>query len=101
MAKYDEIIVGAGSAGSALAARLGLYVKVSLDSAYHPVGTLRMGPASDLGSVVSERCAVHGVDSLYVCDASIMPSIVRAITNVTSIMIGERAADWLRDERAA
>jgi choline dehydrogenase len=76
---------------------LSFYVKASLDSAYHPVGTVRMGPASDSGSVVSEKCAVHGVDSLYVCDASIMPSIVRANTNVTSIMIAERAADWLRD----
>lgn len=76
---------------------LSFYVKASLDSAYHPVGTLRMGQVSDAGSVVSEKCAVHGVDSLYVCDASIMPSIIRANTNVTSIMIGERAADWLRD----
>lgn len=76
---------------------LSLYVKASLDSAYHPVGTLRMGPAADAGAVVSERCAVHGADSLYVCDASIMPTIVRANTNVTSIMIGERAADWLRE----
>jgi choline dehydrogenase-like flavoprotein len=75
---------------------LSFYVKVSLDSAYHPVGTLRMGPPGDTGAVVGEKCAVHGVDSLYVCDASIMPSIVRANTNVTSIMIGERAADWLR-----
>ena len=76
---------------------LSFYVKASLDSAYHPVGTARMGAAGDSGAVVSQRCAVYGTESLYVCDASIMPSIVRANTNVTSIMIGERAADWLRD----
>jgi choline dehydrogenase len=71
------------------------YIKTSLDSAYHPVGTVRMGPADDSRSVVSERCAVHGLDSLYVCDSSIMPNTVCANTNLTSIMIGERTAEWL------
>ncbi|MEU2250414.1 GMC family oxidoreductase N-terminal domain-containing protein [Streptomyces sp. NPDC019224] len=74
------------------------YVKTSLDSAYHPVGTVRMGPASDPAAVVDERGAVHGMEALYVCDASIMPATVRANTNLTSIMIGERTADWLRGE---
>jgi len=72
------------------------YIKMSLDSAYHPMGTVRMGPADDPRSVVGERCAVHGLESLYVCDASIMPNTVVANTNLTSIMIGERMADWLR-----
>jgi choline dehydrogenase len=72
------------------------FVKTSLDSTYHPVGTVRMGPADDARSVVSERGAVHGLESLYVCDASIAPSTVNANTNLTSIMIGERTADWLR-----
>jgi choline dehydrogenase len=73
------------------------YVKTSLDSAYHPVGTVRMGPASDSSTVVDERGAVHGLEGLFVCDASIMPSTVRANTNLTSIMIGERTSDWLRE----
>jgi len=73
------------------------YVKTSLDSAYHPVGTVRMGPASNPDSVVDERGAVHGIEALHVCDSSIMPSTVRANTNLTSIMIGERIADWLRE----
>jgi choline dehydrogenase len=72
------------------------FVKTSIDSTYHPVGTVRMGPADDPRSVVSERGAVHGLESLYVCDASIAPSTVNANTNLTSIMIGERTADWLR-----
>ncbi|MET8864951.1 GMC family oxidoreductase N-terminal domain-containing protein [Nonomuraea sp. NPDC004580] len=72
------------------------YVRTSIDSAYHPVGTARMGPAADPSTVVDERCGVHGVQSLYVCDASVMPGTVRANTNLTSIMIGERTADWLR-----
>lgn len=72
------------------------YVKTSVDSAYHPVGTVRMGPSEDPSTVVDERCSVHGFESLYVCDASVMPNTVRANTNLTSIMIGERAADSLR-----
>jgi choline dehydrogenase len=72
------------------------YATMSLDSAYHPVGTARMGTANDSGAVVTERLAVHGTESLYVCDASVMPNIVSCNTNLTSIMIGERAADWLR-----
>jgi choline dehydrogenase len=55
-----------------------------------------MGPAEDPSTVVSERGAVHGIEHLYVCDASIMPNTVVANTNVTSIMIGERATDFLR-----
>lgn len=74
------------------------YVKASLDSAYHPVGTVRMGAGSDDSTVVSERGQVHGFESLYVCDASIMPNIVRCNTNPTSIMIGERMSDWFRED---
>ncbi|RKT55204.1 GMC family oxidoreductase [Saccharothrix australiensis] len=74
------------------------YVKTSLESAYHPAGTVRMGPASDPDAVVDARGAVHGVESLHVCDASIMPNTVRANTNLTSIMIGERIADRLRED---
>ncbi|NML50990.1 FAD-binding protein [Streptomyces sp. R302] len=71
------------------------YVRLSLDSGYHPVGTARMGPASDDGAVVDERLRVHGTDGLYLADASVMPSIVNCNTNLTSIMIGERLAGWL------
>ncbi|MFL6143011.1 MAG: GMC family oxidoreductase [Labedaea sp.] len=71
------------------------YVKVSLDSAYHPVGTVRMGPADDPGAVVGADLAVHGTENLYVADASIMPNIVNCNTNLTSIMIGEHLADKL------
>lgn len=74
------------------------FVKTSLDSAYHPVGTVRMGPADREDTVVDERGKVHGLEALYVCDASIMPNTVRANTNLSSIMIGERTADWLRQD---
>lgn len=72
------------------------YVKTSLDSAYHPTGTVRMGPAGREDSVVGESGEVHGVAGLHVCDASIMPATIRANTNLTAVMIGERIADLLR-----
>jgi choline dehydrogenase len=72
------------------------YVTATVDSAYNPVGTARMGAADDPMSVVDQRCAVHGVDGLHVADASVMPSMVRANINLTTIMIGERVAELLR-----
>ena len=63
---------------------------------FHPVGTAKMGPASDPEAVVDAHGRVHGIDSLRVVDASIMPNIVRANTNLTCIMIGERVADWIK-----
>lgn len=74
------------------------YVTAAATTAYHPVGTARMGPASDRGTVVDERLRVHGIEALLVADASVMPDIPSANTNLASIMIGERAADWLRTE---
>ena len=55
-----------------------------------------MGPASDGMAVVDQYLRVHGLDGLRVIDASVMPDVVRANTNATTIMIAERAADWLR-----
>lgn len=77
-------------------AMLTQYVRLSLDSGYHPVGTARMGAAPEDGAVVDEQCRVHGVEGLRVADASIMPEIVSCNTNLTTIMIGERVADWIR-----
>ena len=55
-----------------------------------------MGPASDPMAVVDNNLKVHGIDNLYVADASIMPTIPHANTNVTSIMIGERLSDVVK-----
>lgn len=70
----------------------------SSGSGYHPVGTARMGPAGDPGAVVDQYGRCHAVDGLTVADASIMPTVPRANTNITSIMIGERIGEWLRTE---
>jgi choline dehydrogenase len=55
-----------------------------------------MGAANDPLSVVDPDCRVLGFDGLRVIDASIMPSVVRANTNLTTIMIAEKLADALR-----
>ena len=63
----------------------------------HLTSTCRMGPASDPTSVVDQFGRVHGITGLRVADASIMPDCVRANTNVTTMMIGERIADFIRN----
>ena len=63
---------------------------------YHASGTCAMGPSPDTGAVVDQHGRVHGVNGLRVFDASIMPVIPRANTNLSAIVIGERAAELLR-----
>ena len=59
----------------------------------HISGTCKMGPASDPMAVVNQHGRVHGLQGLRVVDASIMPDCIRANTNVTTMMIGERISD--------
>jgi choline dehydrogenase len=61
----------------------------------HLSGTCKMGPKDDGMAVVNQRGSVHGIQGLRVADASIMPDCIRANTNLTTIMIGERIADWM------
>ena len=63
---------------------------------HHISCTCKMGPASDAMAVVDQYGQVHGLDGLRVADASIMPDCIRANTNVTTMMIGERVADFVR-----
>jgi choline dehydrogenase len=56
-----------------------------------------MGPASDDKAVVDEKLRVYGVSNLWVGDASIMPVVSHANTNLTSIMIGERLSDFVKE----
>jgi 5-(hydroxymethyl)furfural/furfural oxidase len=62
----------------------------------HVAGTCRMGRPDDPGAVVDPRCRVIGLDGLRVVDASIMPWVPSANTNLPAIMVGERAADLIR-----
>ncbi|MGX8014226.1 GMC family oxidoreductase (plasmid) [Mesorhizobium sp. ORM8.1] len=70
-------------------------------TAFHLCGSCRMGPASDPANVVDNGLRVHGIDALRVADSSILPRIVSANTYATSVMIGEKAADFLLGKPAA
>tara|TARA_B100000686_G_scaffold192195_1_gene198899 strand:- start:125137 stop:126696 length:1560 start_codon:yes stop_codon:yes gene_type:complete len=66
-----------------------------VQTGHHVSGTCRMGNSS-LNSVVDNQGRVHGTNSLRVCDASIMPRLIRANTNLTTIALAERISDFIR-----
>ncbi len=63
---------------------------------FHPTSTCAIGAADNQLAVVDPECRVYGVQGLRVADASVMPSIVSANTNMAAIMIGERVAEFMR-----
>tara|TARA_B100000949_G_scaffold87377_1_gene77905 strand:+ start:1528 stop:3078 length:1551 start_codon:yes stop_codon:yes gene_type:complete len=64
---------------------------------HHTSGTCKMGDASDPMAVVDQYSHVHGMQNLRVVDASVMPDVIRANTNATTLMIAERVSDWIKE----
>lgn len=64
---------------------------------HHSSGTCKMGPGSDLDAVVDQYCHVYGMQNIRVVDASVMPDVIRANTNATTIMIAERVAEFIKE----
>ena len=65
------------------------HVRATARGFFHPVGTCA------IGRVLDERCRVLGLENLYVVDASAIPEIPSANTNLTTIALAERAAEWV------
>ena len=69
------------------------YIRSKAETAYHPSCTLKMG--TDNTAVVDEKLKVHGLQNIRVADASVMPEITSGNLNAPTLMIGERAADFI------
>lgn len=81
-------------------ATLDAYLNKAVVGVWHPVGTCRMGSESDPMTVTNASGLVRQVTGLRICDASVMPSIPCANTNIPTIMLAERMADLIKAERA-
>ena len=75
------------------------WMLLNVSTSFHISGTCKMGAAGDPMAVVDQYLNVRGVQGLRVADASVMPDVVRANTNVTTMMISERAAEFIREGR--
>ena len=74
------------------------FVRKNAETIYHPVGTCKMG--NDDLAVVDERLRVHGLDSLRIVDASVMPTLIGGNTNAPTIMIAEKASEMITRDNA-
>ena len=75
---------------------LAAWVLSAVSTFHHPVGTCAMGTDPSSGAVCDSNGSVHGIEGLTVADASIMPTIPTANTNLPTIMVAEHVARWLR-----
>jgi choline dehydrogenase len=66
---------------------------------FHPGCTCRMGPADSSWAVVDDELRVHGLQNLRVVDASIMPRMISANLNASTLMIADKASDMIRGRK--
>jgi len=74
------------------------WVRTNVETAYHPTCTCKIGADDDPMAVVDSVCRVRGIESLRIVDSSIFPSVPNGNTNAPTIMVGEKAADIIRDK---
>lgn len=91
---FDEVRLGRADPDGLDDAALEQRVRRNASTIWHPTSTCRMG--KDERAVVGPDLRVHGIESLRVCDASVMPSMISANINATTVMIGEKASDLIR-----
>lgn len=84
--------------GHTTRADLARVIERTVDIYYHPTSTCKMGPASDPRAVVDPTGKMHGLDGLYVCDAAIFPTLMRANTNLPAAMIAEHMAARISEQ---
>ena len=82
-------------------AALAEHIRENVAGTFHPVGTCRMGAASDRDAVVDTAGRVRGIAGLRVIDASIMPTVPRGNTNIPTIMVAEKISDAMVEEARA
>jgi choline dehydrogenase len=93
-----ELLPGAALKDDAAIAE---YIRSTVRTDWHPVGSCRMGRSDDPMSVVGETLAVMGVDGLRVIDASVMPNIVSANTNAPTMALADRGLSLMLSSRAS
>jgi 5-(hydroxymethyl)furfural/furfural oxidase len=97
----DTFVTGGLRMSSLLADEQALhaFIRNSVFGVWHASGTCRMGPAADRNAVTNHEGQVHGVARLRVVDASLMPSLPSANTNIPTIMMAEKIADAIVTRR--
>ncbi len=95
LARYTDAELAPGSDDA-----IDAHIRATAITVHHPLGTCRMGAASDPASVVDPELKVLGVEGLRVVDASVMPDLVGGNINAPVIMIAEKAADMIRGRPA-
>lgn len=92
----EQEIIPREHANPVVAGKLG-NLSGTITTYHHPTGTCRMGAPTDNKAVVNDRCQVHGIDRLWIADASVIPLIPSVNTLLTTLMVAERCSDFIEE----